>query len=83
MFKSPESRYILRTCVVAVLAGLASLKAGIGDGLDNAEIVDVVSATLGAGAAYAGLGAFVPSVEPFVGIKKEDAEVPMPPADPV
>lgn len=83
MFKSPASRYFLRGVVVAVLAGLGALKASIGDGLDTQEWVDLVLVTLGAGAAYYGIGAAVPSVEPFVGRQKHDAEVPVPPADPV
>lgn len=83
MFRSPASRYMLRIGIVAVLAGLGALKASVGDGLDTAEIVDVLSVTLGAGAAYAGIGAAVPAVEPFVGNTKDDAQVPVPPADPV
>jgi len=83
MFRSPSSRYLLRIVVVAALAGLATLKASIGNGLDSAEVVDVIYATLGGGAAYAGIGALVPSVEPFVGLKKDDAQVPVPPADPM
>lgn len=59
--------YIVRISIVGALAGLASLKASIGDGLDSAEIVDVISATLAAGAAYAGIGAVSKTVEPEVG----------------
>ncbi len=59
--------YVVRIGIVASLAGLASLKASIGDGLDAGEIVDVISATLAAGAAYAGIGAFSKTVEPTVG----------------
>lgn len=59
--------YIIRVAVVAALAGLASLKASVGDGLDASEWVDLVYATLGAGAAYAGLGAVSKTVEPDVG----------------
>ena len=59
--------YIVRISIVASLAGLASLKASIGDGLDSAEIVDIISATLAAGAAYAGIGAVSKTVEPEVG----------------
>jgi hypothetical protein len=83
MFKSPESRYALRIVVMALLAGLAALKSNITDGLTSSEAVEVLYLTLGAGAAYAGLGAAVPAVEPFIGNKKDDAEVPVPPADPV
>ena len=59
--------YIVRISIVAALAGLASLKASIGDGLDSSEVVDVISATLAAGAAYAGIGAVSKTVEPNVG----------------
>lgn len=59
--------YVIRICITAAIAGLASLKASIGDGLDNAEIVDVISATLVAGAAYAGIGAASKTVEPEIG----------------
>lgn len=58
--------YVLRIAIVAVLAGLASLKASIGDGLDAAEIVDVVQATIGAGAVYAGIGVVSNKVEPDI-----------------
>lgn len=85
MFKSPTSRYLLRTALVAVLAGLATLKASIGDGMSDEEWVNLAYSTLLAGAAYAGIGAAVPAVEPFVGNQMENprAEVPVPPADPV
>lgn len=59
--------YLLRIAIVAALAGLASLKASIGDGLSAEEWVDLVTATLGAGAAYAGIGAVSKTVEPDVG----------------
>jgi hypothetical protein len=61
--------YALRILVVAILAALASLKASIGDGLDAGETVDVVYAFVGAGAAYAGLGAASKTIEPTVGRK--------------
>lgn len=83
MFRTTTSRYLLRTGLVAVLAGLGALKTSIGGGLDGQEIADLCYVTLGAGLAYAGIGAAVPAVEPFVGIQKQDAEVPVPPADPV
>ena len=83
MFRSPTSRFLLRTCLVAVLAGLGALKASIGDGLSTGEWADLAYVTLGAGLAYAGIGAAVPEVEPFVGRAKDNAEVPVPPADPV
>lgn len=83
MFRSPAARYALRIGVMAALAGLAALKSNINDGLTASETVEVLYLTLGAGAAYAGLGAAVPAIEPFIGNKKEDAQVPVPPADPV
>lgn len=64
--------YIVRICVVAALAGLASLRASIGDGLDAAEWVDLAQATLGAGAAYAGIGAVSKTVEPEVGLSERN-----------
>jgi hypothetical protein len=71
MFASPGSRFALRIVVVSVLAGLAALRAALGDGtLDVSEIVDVAEVTLAAGAAYAGLGAAIPAIEPHVGNKK-------------
>jgi hypothetical protein len=65
--------YAIRIGIVAALAGLASLKASIGDGLDSAEVVDVISATIAAGAAYAGIGAVSKTVEPTVGVKDDTA----------
>lgn len=62
--------YAIRIGITALIAGLASLKASIGDGLDSAEIVDVISATLVAGAAYAGIGAASKTVEPDVGVRE-------------
>lgn len=70
MFDNVRARFALRIGVVAALAGLASLRASIPDGLDPAETVDVIEATLAAGAAYAGLGALSKSVEPSIGNKK-------------
>lgn len=69
MFKSVRSRYALRVSIMATLAGLGALKASIGDGLDAAEIVDIVEITLAAGAAYAGIGAAFKQVEPSIGNK--------------
>lgn len=61
--------YIIRIVVVASIAGLASLRASIGDGLDAQEVVDLVQAVVVAGAAYAGIGAISRTVEPGVGRK--------------
>lgn len=66
--------YAIRIGIVAALAGLASLKASIGDGLDSAEVVDVISATIAAGAAYAGIGAVSKTVEPSVGVKDDTTQ---------
>lgn len=84
MFKTPTSRYLLRTVLVAVLAGLGALKTSIGDGLSGQEWADLAYVTIGAGLAYAGIGAAVPAVEPFVGNKQENPppQVPVPPAVP-
>lgn len=71
MFTSPTSRFILRIVVTALLAGLASLKANITDGLTASEAVEVIYLTLAAGAAYAGIGAVTP-VEPFIGVGKPE-----------
>lgn len=59
--------FVIRIAVVSALAGLGALKASIGDGLDAAEWVDLALVTLGAGAAYAGIGAASKTVEPEVG----------------
>lgn len=59
--------YIVRIAIVSAIAGLGTLKASIGDGLDAAEWVDLALVTLGAAAAYAGIGAASKTVEPDVG----------------
>lgn len=83
MFKdSAKARYVLRGVVVGLIAFFATLRASIGGGLDPQEWVDLASNTLGAVAAYFGIGAAFGSVEPFVGNKMEGAAVPVPPADP-
>lgn len=76
MFENPYARYGLRIGVVVVLSFLSVLKASLGDGLTSTEIVDLIAVPLSAGATYAGLGALVPSVEPFVGRTYKQAEVP-------
>jgi hypothetical protein len=65
--------YIARICVVGAIAGLASLRASIGDGLDSQEWVDLVQAVVVAGAAYAGVGAISTTLEPGVG-RKDNTE---------
>jgi hypothetical protein len=69
MFKNPGARYALRIVIVAALAGLAALRASVEGGLDASEIVNVAEATLGAGAAYAGIGALTGPVEPHISRK--------------
>lgn len=81
MFKGVVSRYVLRACVAAVLAGLSSVSVGLADGsLETVEYVSVAIAVFGVFGAYLGVGAAVPAVEPFVGNKYAGAEVPSPPA---
>ena len=68
MFDSVHARFALRAVLVGVLAGLAVLKTALADGdLSPSEMVEIVYLALGAGAAYAGIGAAVPSVEPSIG----------------
>lgn len=67
MFQDVRARFALRIAIVAALAGLGALRASISDGLTAAEVVDVVEVTLAAGAAYVGLGAALPQVEPSIG----------------
>lgn len=76
MFRTAESRYVLRAVVAAALAGLA-VAATVW--IDN-PYVKIASAILGALAAYLGIGAATGPVEPFVGVKYKGAEVPVPPA---
>ena len=59
--------YAIRIGFFALVAGLASLKASIGDGVDAGEWVDIISATVVAGGAYAGIGAASKTVEPTIG----------------
>ena len=68
MFDSVQARFALRAVLVGVLAGLAVLKTALGDGSVNwSEAVEILYLALGASAAYAGIGAAVPSVEPSIG----------------
>lgn len=59
--------YVSRIGLVALIAGLASLKASIGDGLSSEEIINVIYTTVVGGAAYAGIGAASSTIEPTVG----------------
>lgn len=76
IFESPRSRYFLRAGVTAALA-VVGVAATIW--IDN-PYVKMASAGLGVLGAYLGVGAAVPSVEPFVGNQYQGAEVPIPPA---
>jgi hypothetical protein len=77
-------RTLWRALLATAIASLATLKASIGDGLDNAEIVDLVAAALISFGAWYGIGAIPGSpTEPFLNNSKpESVEVPIPPADP-
>lgn len=65
-------RYIVRAVVAASLAGIA-VAATIW--IDN-PYIKVASGIGGALAAYLGIGAASPTVEPFVGARGERVEVP-------
>jgi len=70
MFKSPESRYVLRSSLVGVAAFLASLSASmVGSDLTWGEAVLALSTGFTGGLAYAGIGAASKSVEPSIGNK--------------
>lgn len=72
-------RAITRAVVAALLAGLA-VAATIW--IDN-PYVKIASAVVGALAAYLGIGVASPSVEPFIGRRKDEVvPVPVPPAVP-
>lgn len=73
---SPTFRYVVRAVVTAAIAGTAV--AGT-IWIDN-PYVKIVSAAVGALAAYLGIGFGTP-VEPFVGVTSH-VEVPVPPAEP-
>lgn len=79
MFKTPQSRYLLRAAVTMILAGL-SIAGTIW--IDN-PYIKIASGMVAVLASYLGIGIVSPQVEPFVGNKMEDAQVPVPPADPV
>ena len=70
MTLGPTARFALRVTVVSVLAGLAVLKVALGDNdLTASEIVECLYLSIGAGAAYAGIGAVSRNVEPHVARK--------------
>jgi hypothetical protein len=69
VFKSVESRYILRACVAGLVAAAVSLQSQLP--LDWADLgPGLIAFVVGAGA-YAGVGAAVPQVEPNIGVKGE------------
>lgn len=72
MFQTPESRYLLRSGVSALIAGVVTA-AGIW--VDN-PYLKVAGAIAGALGLYLGVGQVSGSVEPFVGRKMDRAEVP-------
>jgi hypothetical protein len=70
--------------LATAIAVLGTLQASIGEGLDNSEIVDLVTVALVSFGAWYGIGAIPGSpTEPFLNNKTpESVEVPIPPADP-
>lgn len=77
MFKSVNSRYVLRAVVAAAIA-VSAVASTIW--IDN-PYVKLISAGVGALATYLGIGAASPHVEPFVGNRMDSpVEVPSPPA---
>jgi hypothetical protein len=75
-------RTLLRALLATAIAVGGTLKASIGDGLDNQEIVDLVVVGLVAFSAWYGIGAVAPT-EPFLNNKEPGSvDVPRPPADP-
>ena len=77
-------RTLWRALLATAITVLATLKASIGDGLDNAEWVDLVSAGVVAFGAWWGIGAIPGSpTEPFLNNSQPGSvDVPKPPADP-
>lgn len=74
--ESAQSRYILRASFATVLAFLAALSTAIDGGISSTEWVVIATATVSVLAAYLGVGAAVPSVEPFIGNKLQPPPVP-------
>jgi hypothetical protein len=79
-----NQRTLYRALLATAIAVLGTLKASIGEGLDNSEIVDLVTVALVSFGAWYGIGAIPGSpTEPFLNNKTpESVEVPIPPADP-
>lgn len=79
-----HQRTLFRALLATAITVLATLKASIGEGLDEAEWVDLVSAGIVAFAAWYGIGAIPGSqTEPFLNNSEPySVDVPKPPADP-
>jgi hypothetical protein len=80
MFKSATSRFLLRCSLYGVGAVVIALQAAL-PGITTDEIVEAVLAGYVAASTYAGIGAVLPQVEPFVGIKKADPDKEVKPND--
>jgi hypothetical protein len=78
-----DQRTLYRALFATALAVAGTLKASIGDGLDNAEIVDLIVVAMVAFGGWYGIGAIPGSpTEPFLN-QQGPVEVPKPPATPV
>ena len=72
MFQNVLVRFALRSALVGLAAGVASLQASsLGSDLTQAELITAVLAAFSAALSYAGVGALIPQVEPSVGRKME------------
>jgi glutathione S-transferase len=68
MFQNPVARTALRAVLAAVLAGLGAASAALIDGSVSAgEAITIATATVSAFAAWFGVGAAMPPVEPHIG----------------
>ena len=82
MFESPGSRYALRAGVATLLGLLGALQVALIDGSFSAlDGIAVATATVTVAGGYLGIGAASGSMEPFVGNKHSDPDVPVPPAE--
>ena len=77
-------RTLWRALLASAIATLGVLKASIGDGLDNQEIVDLVGTFVISFGSWDGIGAIPgsPTEQLLNNRKPESVDVPMPPADP-
>ena len=74
-------RTLWRALLAATIAVLGTLKASIGDGLENAEWVDLIAVGLVSFGAWYGIGAIPGSpTESFLNQGSRSVEVPKPPA---